>query len=83
MEYNYLYIYIYIYYIRFQKYLTAPSCGFLCGIHTKKPQEGDGCDLEHKARAIRSGETPQKSLILPPVHTFSKESVAPLNLIFS
>jgi len=36
-----------------------------------------------KARAIRSGETPQKSLILPPVHTFVKELVAPLNLMFS
>ena len=36
-----------------------------------------------KARAIRSGETPQKSLILPPVHTFVKGLVAPLNLMFS
>jgi len=36
-----------------------------------------------KARGIRSGETPQKSLILPPVHTFIKVLVAPVNLIFS
>ena len=35
-----------------------------------------------KARAIKSGETPQKSLILPPVHTFKKMLVAPVNLIF-
>ena len=64
-----IYIYIYIYYIRLQNYLTVSSCGFLCGIHTKKPQEETGCDLEHKARAITPGETPQKSLILPTVHT--------------
>jgi len=36
-----------------------------------------------KARDITSGETPQKSLILPPVHTFIKRFVAPVNLIFS
>jgi len=36
-----------------------------------------------KARAITSGETPQKSLILPPVHTFPERLVAPLNLMFS
>jgi len=36
-----------------------------------------------KARTITSGETPQKSLILPPVHTFTKGLVAPLNLMFS
>jgi len=36
-----------------------------------------------KARAIKSGETPQKSLILPPVHTFIKLLVAPVNLMFS
>ena len=36
-----------------------------------------------KARAIKSGETPQKSLILPPVHTFIKVLVTPLNLMFS
>jgi len=36
-----------------------------------------------KARAITSGETPQKSLILPPVHTFIKMLVAPVNLMFS
>ena len=37
----------------------------------------------HKARAIKSGETPQKSLILPPVHTFIKGLVTPVNLMFS
>jgi len=36
-----------------------------------------------KARAIKSGETPQKSLILPPVHTFIKVPVTPVNLMFS
>ena len=36
-----------------------------------------------KARAITSGETPQKSLILPPVHTFIKVLDTPLNLMFS
>jgi len=36
-----------------------------------------------KVRAIKSGETPQKSLILPPVHTFIKVFVAPVNLMFS
>jgi len=30
-----------------------------------------------------SGETPQKSLILPPVHTFIKMLVTPVNLMFS
>ena len=39
--------------------------------------------LVPKARAIKSGETPQKSLILPPVHTFTKVLVAPANLMFS
>jgi len=36
-----------------------------------------------KARTIKSGETPQKSLNLPPVHTFIKVFVAPVNLMFS
>jgi len=36
-----------------------------------------------KVRAIKPGETPQKSLILPPVHTFIKVLVTPLNLMFS
>ena len=36
-----------------------------------------------KVRAITPGETPQKSLILPPVHTSPKVLVAPLNLMFS
>jgi len=36
-----------------------------------------------KVRAIKFGETPQKSLILPPVHTFIKALVAPVNLMFS
>jgi len=42
-----------------------------------------GSILISKARVIKSGETPQKSLILPPVHTFIKGLVAPLNLMFS
>jgi len=45
---------------------------------TKKPAV-----ISAKARAIKSGETPQKSLILPPMHTFIKRLVAPLNLMFS
>ena len=36
-----------------------------------------------KVRAITSGETPQKSLILPPVHIFVKVIVAPVNIMFS
>jgi len=36
-----------------------------------------------KARDITSGETPQKSLILPPVHTLTKVLVTPLKLMFS
>jgi len=36
-----------------------------------------------KARIIRSGETPQKSIILPPVHPFIKRLVTPVNMIFS
>jgi len=39
--------------------------------------------VEVKARAIKAGETPQKSPILPPVHTFTKELVTRLNLMFS
>jgi len=36
-----------------------------------------------KARAITSGETTQKSIILPPVHNFKKVLVAPVNVMFS
>ena len=77
-----LYIYIYIL-LGSRTSLTVFLCSFLCGIHTKKLQRKTGDDLEHKARAITSGETPQKSLILPPVHTFINGPVAPLNSIFN
>jgi len=50
----------------------------------KQAREREGRGLFYlKARAIKSGETPQKSLILPPVHTFAEGLVAPLNMIFS
>ena len=48
--------------------------------HTSNINCGVAC---LKARAIKSGETPQKSLILPHVHTFIKVLIAPLNLMFS
>jgi len=53
------------------------------GIPQKEKRGSNAIPVEHKARAIKSGETPQKSLILPPVHTFIKVLVAPLKLMFS
>jgi len=38
----------------------------------------EGCVFYLKARAIKSGETPQKSLILPPVHIYV-DSIFTLN----
>jgi len=77
-------LYIYIYYIRLQNYLLD----FLFVLNAtrsgiKQEKEGKRCVFYLKARAIKSGETPQKSPILPPVHTFIKVLVTPLKLMFS
>jgi len=53
------------------------------GMHKTFASENLSAVIKAKARAITSGETPQKSLILPPVHTAIKGLVAPVNLIFS
>jgi len=75
---------IYIYIIRYQK-LSCNSFVVLGFVRSKiKHDERITHDVFYlKARAIKSGETPQKSLILPPVHTFIKVLVAPLHLMFS
>ena len=52
------------------------------GIPKKHAERRRTACLIIKARTITSGETPQKSLILPPVHTFIKVLVAPVNLMF-
>ena len=56
---------------------------FLGGVHLKKQKKVNPWVFYLKARAITSGETPQKSPILPPVHTFIKVLVAPVNIMFS
>jgi len=79
----YIYIYIYIY-IRYHKAKYASIYLIFWGDTPKRSdEETRGFFSGRKARAIRSGETPQKSLILPPVHTFMKDLVTPLNLMFS
>jgi len=78
-------LYIYIYNIlwegRHEPHVFF--CLFYVG-NIKQAEENGGRGMFYlKARAITSGETPQKSLILPPVHTFIKVLVAPVDLMFS
>ena len=79
---NLLYIYIYIY-LGSAKIIFRPPFLFCLWCAQTKQKRWAGVLFYLKARAITSGETPQKSIILPPVHTFIKMLVAPLNLIFS
>ena len=80
MRLHYIYIYLYLgtHQLKFKHFVVFIE---VCSINTTKCLNPSLFYL--KARAITSGETPQKSLILPHVHTLKKMRVAPLNLIFS
>ena len=77
-------LYIYIDIIRGTKYLTFSFVFVVLWDYRKTTKTKENAAvIRVKTRTIKSGETPQKSLILPPVHTFTKVLVTPLNLIFS
>ena len=80
-----VYVYtIYIYrYIRDPKDSQQFTCAVMYRVCLYMTAHVNCNDSYPKARTITSGETPQKSLILPPVHTFIKVLVAPVNLMFS
>jgi len=70
-------LYIYIDIIRGTKYLTFSFVFVVLWDYRKTTKTKENAAvIRVKARTIKSGETPQKSLILPPVHI-------PLNYIFT